>query len=478
MATIINGPMGISESQLMSKSAPTMTSAMYHKRAELKAMLIQKLCQAHGGDALRKAVISREVETSSLIKAGKMTPDGLRALEKSVAAAVAATRPGPPLTHTAGREDPAVKAWQAGEMAAEVKKVSNWTDLAQHRSKYYMIENERKVQEAEKRKVELRNVLSHQHALDRHREVAARQIVEDERKEIDKNLQEYYADVAKEKAKREAKAAQQKRDRDLQLREQAARAAASERLQKLEDVELMEHLEREKAKAAERAEAKKRANDEYHRATKIANQEAEKKREEQKQAEWAVEMRLNAEWKAMLDKQEHDRNEQYRKLRERIHSMQRAYESNAGAEDAAREQAENERIELQQRLEEERAKEAERQKVIKRQQLMEGTKVFNNKLLETQRLHVQDLKAKEVEYGKQVRAEAIVEEQREKEKKSLAKARSLQQTAFLNSQVKEQMEQAARDPGASEMTALEACLNRPLLVSVVQHRYPNPHVLN
>ena len=45
MATIINGPMGISESQLMSKSAPTMTSAMYHKRAELKAMLIQKLCQ-------------------------------------------------------------------------------------------------------------------------------------------------------------------------------------------------------------------------------------------------------------------------------------------------------------------------------------------------------------------------------------------------------------------------------------------------
>ena len=51
MATIINGPMGISESQLMSKSAPTMTSAMHHKRAELRAMLIQKLCQAHGADA-------------------------------------------------------------------------------------------------------------------------------------------------------------------------------------------------------------------------------------------------------------------------------------------------------------------------------------------------------------------------------------------------------------------------------------------
>lgn len=441
-------------------------------------MLIQKLCQAHGADALRKAVITREVETSSLLKAGKMTPDGLRALEASVATAVAATRPGPPLTHTAGRADPAVKAWQAGEMAAEVKKVSNWTDLAAHRSKYYMIENERKAQEAEKRKVELRNVLAHQHSLDRHREVAARQIVEDERKEIDKNLQEFYAEEAREKAKRQAKAVQQRRDRDQQLREQAARAAASERLQRLEDAELLQHLEREKEKAALKAAEKKRANDEYHRATKLANQEAEKRREEQKQAEWAIEMKLNADWKAMLDKQEHERNEQYRKLRERIKNMQRAYESNAGAEDAAREQAENERIERQQRLEEERAKEAERQRVLKRQQLMEGTKVFNNKLIETQRQEKADLRAGEVEYGKQVRAEALVEEQREKEKKALAKARALQQTAFLNSQVKEQMEQAARDPGASQMTALEACLNRPLLVSVVQHRYPNPHVLN
>ena len=47
---------------------------------------------------------------------------------------------------------------------------------------------------------------------------------------------------------------------------------------------------------------------------------------------WAEEMKLNAEWKAMLDKQEADRTGQYARLRERIHKMQRAYESNAGAE--------------------------------------------------------------------------------------------------------------------------------------------------
>ena len=40
------------------------------------------------------------------------------------------------------------------------------------------------------------------------------------------------------------------------------------------------------------------------------------------------------------------------------------------------------------------------------------------------------------------------------------------------------LEQAARDPAAAEMTDLEARLNRSLLVSVVQHTYPNPHPLN
>ena len=48
----------------------------------------------------------------------------------------------------------------------------------------------------------------------------------------------------------------------------------------------------------------------------------------------------------------------------------------------------------------------------------------------------------------------------------------------LASQVPLQKELAANDPGASEMTALEASINRPLLVSIVQHKYPNPNVLN
>ena len=479
MATIINGPMGISESALMSRSAPAMSSAQISKRKELKDMLVKKLCEEHGNDAVRKAVIVREVEGSALLRGGKLTPDGLRGLERAVQEAVRATRPGPPLCagHNTGRADP-TKVWTAGELHKEVKAASNWTDVAAHRAKYYMIEQERKAADFEKRKVELRVTLAHQNAFERHKEVAARHMVQEEKKQIDKSLEEYYADVAREKSARERKAAQQKKDRDAMLAEQAARAAAAVRLRKLEDDELLAHLEAEKRKAEAIKEQKKKANDEYHRTTKLANQEAEKKREEMKQVEWAEEMKLNAQWKAMLDKQEADRNEQYSKLRDRIKKMQRAYEDNAGAEDAARLKAEEDMIERYQQQEERRLKEADAAKTAKREAMIAKQKEFNLQQQRDRKAKEAAERADEVAYAKTVRADYQKELKREVENKALRKATALEQTNFLNKQVSEQMDQAARDPGASEMTALEASLNRGLLVSLVQHKYPNPSVFN
>jgi isochorismate synthase EntC len=84
----------------------------------------------------------------------------------------------------------------------------------------------------------------------------------------------------------------------------------------------------------------------------------------------------------------------------------------------------------------------------------------------------------EKRYADSVRADVKLEEQRELDKKVLKRAHALQQQSHLNEQISLQRAQAARDPGASEMTALEASLNRGLLVSLVQHKYPNPHVLN
>ena len=97
--------------------------------------------------------------------------------------------------------------------------------------------------------------------------------------QVAKNLEGFYAEQKAAEERKKAKSLAQKRDRDAQLREQAARAAAEERLRRLEDDELSAHLRREQEIAKERAEQKKRANEEYHRQTAKANREAKVHRE-------------------------------------------------------------------------------------------------------------------------------------------------------------------------------------------------------
>jgi hypothetical protein len=129
MATIINGPMGITESSAMSKSAPPMSSAVHSKRVELKEMLIGRLCKMHGADPVRRAVIEREVVNSSVLQSGKLSAQALASLERAVADAVRATQPGPMVSHQKPAQD-CTKVWKAGEMAAAVKKASNWTEVS------------------------------------------------------------------------------------------------------------------------------------------------------------------------------------------------------------------------------------------------------------------------------------------------------------------------------------------------------------
>ena len=243
MATIVAGPVGMVESSLMTKVPEPMSSSMMNKRNELKTMLIAKLCKAHassGGDeATKRAVIEREVDRSGFLKAGKLGKVELAALERDVAKAVKATQPGPMLSHIKPRDDP-TKVWTAGAMAEGVKNVSNWTAIAEHRAKYYAVEQEAKQRLAEERKMETRRKLAHQMAFEKHQEHAAREIVRKEKEEIDTDLALHHAEEAAAKARMEAKVAAQKADRDKQMREQAARNMAAVRLQKLEDEELMQ----------------------------------------------------------------------------------------------------------------------------------------------------------------------------------------------------------------------------------------------
>ena len=99
-------------------------------------------------------------------------------------------------------------------------------------------------------------------------------------RQVAANLREFHAEEDARAARKHQKSAAQKRDRDLQMLEQKSRAAASERLRKLEDDELSAHLRKEQELARVRAEEKKRANEEYHRQTKDANIRAKAEREE------------------------------------------------------------------------------------------------------------------------------------------------------------------------------------------------------
>lgn len=477
MATVVNGPMGISESVLMTRSAPPMPSALLHKRKELKDMLVTQLLKQHGSDPICKAVITREVESSATLRAGKLTSDGLATLERSVAEAVRATKPGPPQSLVAPRRSHEA-VWSAGEMAEQVKKVSNWTDVATHRGKYYTIEQEKRAAASERRKAELRTKLDHMKRQERDRAMAEHAAIHEEARQVEANLAEYHADMAKVKEQQQAKIEQQRRDRAMQLKEQAARAAAADRLRKLEDEELLEHLRKEADVARQKKEEKDRANEEYHRQTAAANIKARELREQRKLDDWEVESKLNAEWKAVLDKQEADRTGQYERLRERIRKMQKAYEGKAGKEDEERAKAEEDRRNKWIEHEDRRLDELARTKKETRQQMISNTTSYLFSQM-TQQEAVRETEVEEEKrYADSVRADVKLEEQRELDKKVLKRAHALQQQSHLNEQISLQRAQAARDPGASEMTALEASLNRGLLVSLVQHKYPNPHVLN
>ena len=472
MATIIAAPNGMVESKLMTRATAPIPSNLLSKRNGLKDMLVDKLVAAHGNNPIHRVVIVKEVER--LLKtttSGKLSAGGLASLEKAVAEAVRATQPGPMVSHAKARQ-------RGAAMSDAVQGVANWTDVAEHRASYYLIEQQRNAAAYEARKVELRHMLAHQMSQERHIRAANRQVVAEEAKQVADNLREYHADMAEAERRSKDKSAAQKRERDAQLREKGARAAAAERLRKLENEELSAHLRKEQQIARERAEAKQRANEEYHRETKSANVAAQVKREEQQQTEWAEELKLNAEWKAMLDKQEADRTGQYERLRERIRKMQRTYESNAGATDKRREEEEEERRERYIREEEARLTELDRKKRADRQAAISNQTSYLFSQMAEQDKRAKAERKSEEQYAASVRSDVKHELQREEDKITLRKARAKQQSSFLNEQVTMQKAQAARDPAAADMTDLEATLNRSLLVSIVQHKYPNPHVLN
>ena len=456
---------------------------------------------------MKKALITREVEHSQLLKARSLTAEGLSKLEASVSHAVRAAVPGP----MAGASRESKVKPPPPKLAKELARVSNWTDVAKHRAGFYVIEQEKMRQEKQNRVDEMRVrdarhpqraaslspplpphppptppppppsrqvKLKHQMASTTHRSTARREQIADDAARVAGLQKEFQTEQEALRKKHMHKVEAERDAREAQIRDQQARRAATERLKELEDTELLEHLRREKEADAERARKRQAANDDYHRETAIKNAKAREERKIKQKADWEEEKAFNQTWKEMLDKQEADRCGQYERLREKIRKMQRMYEDNAGAEEEARLNLEESMRKKWADDYEEKLKQRDRENAAKR--------AANHKdMTETLFRQISDkesLRAREREEAKEhaalIRREALQEEQRERDKLVDRRAVGLVQQQFLNTQMRERGEQKLRDPSAAHMTPLEASLNRSLLVSMLQHSYSGMNVLN
>jgi len=266
--------------------------------------------------------------------------------------------------------------------------------------------------------------------------------------------------------------------RGEQMRELKARRAAAERLQKLEDEELMQILEAQKEEDRQKVIKKQVENEEYHKKTMAANAKSKLLREEQQRAEWDEEMRLNKQWKEMLDKQEYDREEANRKRLERIAKQTKEYADTTGAARAAQQKHEEDlrNMWVEKHERETRAMEEAREKKRRDDNLVctQYQQAQSHDLAMARRRERED----EVRRRHEIQKQALQEEEKNRKFKADLRARELKQQALLTEQMHERERNKHLDPGSATMTPLESALNRSLLVNMVQHTYDGVHVLN
>lgn len=478
MATIINTPTGVSESSLM--AAPTMPSAkVLQRRDKMKEMLLDRLCkELGGGDPLCKSLIAREVEGCTALKAGTLSADGLAKLEAACKKAITAATQQPLQSMAPPRNTGDVLNNPRKDYSMDLKSVATWTDVAHHRAGFYSVQQQQQANQKEQRRCDLREQLGHQMAEARRGIDARANRIKAEQAEVNKQLDDYARDMAAAQQKRKEKIRMEMKTRAEQAAETKARRAAAEQLQRLEDEELLRMLEAAKQADRDALAAKKKAQEEYHRQTAIANAAARELREQKKQEEAEEDRRLNEEWKAMLDERENTRLAQIAALKQRIEGQQRVYEDNTGAQEAARAaQEEATRKMWMDKYEQEALERETRERADRQRKQNETTRYIKAQMGENMRL-LQIERQQELERAKMLKQESELAEKQRIEQKAKEKALALTQQRYLSEQIQLQKKQALSDPASAQMTPLEASLNRSLLVSMVEKKYEGVHVLN
>ena len=216
----MQGPSGVVESSLLyKKESKGLPAHVLEKRKKLKEMLIQRFCSQHGSDRLRKALITQEVEQSAALAQGKLSPEALAHLERSVAHACSAAHTGvPPAAKLPiTRNDP------RSDFAASLDKVADWQAVAQHRADYYLVAQQALAEKKGTRKAELQAALAHQVSQEEQKKRLRARTQQAELKQIEANLAELAAEKREEKAAEKAKIVQEAAVRAEQMKELTVR---------------------------------------------------------------------------------------------------------------------------------------------------------------------------------------------------------------------------------------------------------------
>jgi len=264
--------------------------------------------------------------------------------------------------------------------------------------------------------------------------------------------------------KRTAKLMHYGKERSDQIAERQARRAVTTRLKQLEDQELLDALRKEKEEKDAAAAAQQKVMEEKNRQAMIEFEKARQRKVAEKEAKNVEEARLNAQWKAILDKQEADRAAHVERLKANISKNSREYEDTVGAMEKERDRRDEER--RRKYIADHEAAEAadERARQERRLQMMRYQTSIQQQqkaeLAERNRAHREEMRLHALEQNK----EAVAHEAQIQQSLIDQKAKCVMKQKELGEQIEEKRQAKA---SAAKMTPLEVSMNRDLLISIM-----------
>ena len=517
--TIVNRPGGVQESSLHRPfgAPPPLKEATLARRKAMQDALVQRLVKKFASnDRVKRQLVAGEVH-EFFEKAGygaKLGPADLQRLEANVRAAVAAADPNATDSFLADRahknelqmvrsHDIRTMDLQPGTIA-DLQGVANWNAVSKYRAGFnktaQLQEEEKRQAGVEAMRVNLAHQRSHMAAMKRAKvEERAREQAASERLQA-----EYKADMEREKAKADEKARPipansprpppsrrprrslpaltatltptpfpppfqirlEQEARAEQIGQRKARRAVEQRLKELEEREfkrlLAEEQQAERQKLIDKVAAQERQN----KLTAVANERSRAIAAARQQSEEDEEARLNAEWKAILDKQEADRAMRLEELKKRIAAQQRAYESGAGAQDRDRMRKEEEARERWHKEFEERTaaeEKAKQARLRKQQEDCDALQRFQIEELERRR---EERREEDRQTKRFIEGEALKFREKQADDEAKERADALRMQSLQLAQIAEK-----RSRSDNDMTPLEMVINRDLLVTMKSGKY-------